>query len=177
MFKVNQVKITSRTSTLRGAFIKAIIPHINPSKTDVAEALTILNQDGKECVYCGDRAQDWDHLNAVVQDKQPTGYITEIQNLVPACGKCNQSRGNREYARWMRGSAKNSPTTRGISDVELRISTLDKYSAWRKPTMIDVHKHRNYLEYMEKLEKINTLLFDAQAMADNILADLRPKTL
>ena len=43
-----------------------------------------------------------DHLRPLVKDKEPTGYISEIHNLVPSCGKCNQSKGNKEWKAWMR---------------------------------------------------------------------------
>jgi hypothetical protein len=34
------------------------------------------------------------NLFLLVEEKEPIGYISEIRNLVPVCGKCNQSKGN-----------------------------------------------------------------------------------
>jgi endonuclease I len=57
----------------------------------------------------------------LVVDKKPTGYISEIQNLVPSCGKCNQSKGNKNWKLWITSEAKLSPASRGISNIENRI--------------------------------------------------------
>ena len=54
-----------------------------------------MDPDNVACAYCGNAMTEWDHLNPLVMDKQATGFITEIQHLVPACGKCNQTNGNR----------------------------------------------------------------------------------
>ena len=51
-----------------------------------------------------------------------TGFITEIANLVPACGKCNQSKGNKPWRDWMLSGAKLSPTGRAVANVADRVS-------------------------------------------------------
>ena len=73
----------------------------------VWEALAILGMDESSfcCSYCGDTASEWDHFRPLVKDRKPTGYISEIHNLVPACGKCNQSKGNKEWKTWMLSAA------------------------------------------------------------------------
>lgn len=89
------------------------------------------------CAYCGDRATEWDHLRPLVVGKQPTGYISEIHNLVPACGKCNQSKGNRPWRTWMFGPAKLSPQTRGVARLDEKAVRLTEYENWGTPTRID----------------------------------------
>ena len=69
-----------------------------------------MDESNFRCSYCRDAASEWDHFRPLVKDKQPTGYITEIHNLVPACGKCNQSKGNKDWKTWMLGDAELSPT-------------------------------------------------------------------
>jgi 5-methylcytosine-specific restriction endonuclease McrA len=73
--------------------MNSIIPIIVPTNEQVKEALDILgmDHDSFHCAYCGATASEWDHLRPLVLNKKPTGYISEIHNLVPACGKCNQS--------------------------------------------------------------------------------------
>ncbi|MDG1250094.1 MAG: HNH endonuclease [Gammaproteobacteria bacterium] len=71
--------------------------------------------------FCGSTASEWDHLRPLVLDKKPTGYVSEIHNLVPACGKCNQSKGNKPWVSWIISTAKLSPRTRGVKDLEQRI--------------------------------------------------------
>ncbi len=91
------VKIMARTSSITNSFVNGIIPVIQPNDEEIVEALSILGMtpDTVCCAYCGDASTEWDHLRAIVKDRRPTGYISEIHNLVPACGKCNQSKGNK----------------------------------------------------------------------------------
>ena len=87
------MKITGRSSSITNSFINSIIPVIGPTNDQVKKALEILemDRDSFQCSYCGAKATEWDHLRPLVLNKKPTGYISEIHNLVPACGKCNQS--------------------------------------------------------------------------------------
>ena len=133
------MKITGRSSTITNAFISAIIPINYPSNDEVKEALAILrmNNESFQCAYCGDTVSEWDHLRPLVVDKKPTGYISEIQNLVPSCGKCNQSKGNKNWKLWITSGAKLSPASRGIINIESRIANLTNYEEWEIPTRID----------------------------------------
>jgi len=131
--------LTGRRSTLTGLFFNTLTPYIEPTEAEVDEALGILGMKRGCCVcaYCGDKKSEWDHFRAVVLNRKPTGYITEIANLVPACGKCNQSRGNKDWRRWMNSDAAHSPRQRGVRDIEERMSRLEDFSKWRKPVRID----------------------------------------
>jgi hypothetical protein len=133
------MSVTGRSSSITNAFINAIIPVVEPTEAEELEALRILgmNPDDIRCAYCGDKATEWDHLRAIISNQEPTGYITEIANLVPACGKCNQSKGKSHWRTWMEGSAKLSPKSRGITDINDRIARLSAYEAWREPRQID----------------------------------------
>ncbi|TET40105.1 MAG: HNH endonuclease, partial [Dehalococcoidia bacterium] len=79
------MKITGRTSTITNSFVTSIIPSIEPTEEEIKECLEILGLDPNDlcCAYCGDKATEWDHLRPLVKDKKPTGYISEIRNLVP----------------------------------------------------------------------------------------------
>lgn len=91
------MKITGRSSSITNAFINSIIPVVAPRAEEVKQALEILGMTPGtfQCAYCGSVASESDHLRPLVKDKKPTGYISEIHNLVPSCGKCNQSRATR----------------------------------------------------------------------------------
>ncbi len=136
-------KITGRSSTISSVFASAIVPMIDPTETEVSEALAILGLDGDDlkCVYCGDTSTEWDHLRPLIKGSRPTGYISEIANLVPACGKCNQSKGNKDWREWMLSKAVRSPKTRGIHDIEDRIRRLEAYSQWRDVRRIDFEEY------------------------------------
>jgi 5-methylcytosine-specific restriction endonuclease McrA len=77
------------------------------------------------CAYCGDPHTEWDHLRSIIREKKPTGYITEIAILVPACGKCNQSKGGNHWRDWMLGSATRSPKTGGVANLDRKVMLLE----------------------------------------------------
>lgn len=102
VFKMpNPVKITGRTSSITNSFVNGIIPVVMPTEHEVEEALETLGMTEETicCSYCGDTCTEWDHFHPLIRDKQPTGYISEIHNLVPACSKCNESKGCRDWRR------------------------------------------------------------------------------
>jgi hypothetical protein len=131
--------IMGRSSSITNAFINSIIPVVQPTEDEVLEALSILGiaHDDLRCAYCGDRATEWDHLRPLVAKQRPTGFITEIANLVPACGKCNQSKGNKPWRKWMTSSAPQSPKTRGVADLQAKIERLRAYENWRAVEPLD----------------------------------------
>ena len=64
-----------------------------------------INSTAPSCVYCGGIQTEWNYLFSIFEDMAWTGYFTEINNLIPACSKCNQSRGKKPYADWMLSNA------------------------------------------------------------------------
>jgi hypothetical protein len=163
------IRISARTSSVTNAFTNSIIPVFKPSEKEREEALSILgiSKDDIRCAYCGDHATEWDHLRPLVRNQRPTGYVTEIANLVPACGKCNQSKSGRDWREWIRGSARQSPTTRKIADLENRVKRLEAFDHWRKPLEVDFENavgadlwtkhwrnHKNLLKEMRRCQKL-----------------------
>jgi hypothetical protein len=132
--------IAGRSSSITNAFFNSIIPIDPPTEEEELAALEILGMDPTDirCAYCGDKSSEWDHLRAIITDQKPTGFITEIANLVPACGKCNQSKGKTPWRQWIVSSARLSPTTRGKNGIEERMARLSKYEQWRQPKWIDI---------------------------------------
>jgi len=177
----NAVKITGRTSSITNSFVNGIIPVINPSESEINKALEILEMTPETvcCAYCGDAMTEWDHFRPLVVDKQPTGYITEIHNLVPACSKCNQSKGNSNWETWMRGSAKQSPATRRIKDMEHRIELLRNYEKWdspKYPTRIDIQKiigDEKWKKHWDNCNEIKRLMNESQALSNEIQNDIK----
>jgi 5-methylcytosine-specific restriction endonuclease McrA len=165
--------IAGRSSSITNAFFNAIIPIVTPSEDEELEALSILQMDPTDirCAYCGDKSTEWDHLRPIITDQKPTGFITEIANLVPACGKCNQSKGKADWRTWMRSSARLSPTTRGKTDVETRIARLASYEQWRQPTKIPFEKIVNgdlWQSHQTNLSSVIDLLKESQKLAKEI---------
>jgi hypothetical protein len=119
--------MVQRKSSITNAFVNSIIPVVVPSPEEILEALAILNMvpEDVRCAYCGDQSSEWDHLRPLVHKRRPTGYISEIANLVPSCGKCNQSKGNKAWRPWMLSAAPRSPAGRKIANVTERIARLE----------------------------------------------------
>ena len=167
------LKITSRTSGITNAFANAIIPVIEPTEEEIAEALSILGLDANDlrCAYCGDTSTEWDHLRPLIKDQRPTGYISEIANLVPACGKCNQSKGNKDWHVWMVSDAQLSPKTKRVPDLEQQIQRLEAFEAWRNVQPIDLAAmvgKTTWDAYWQQWQAILNEMQDAQRIADEI---------
>jgi hypothetical protein len=126
------LKITSRTSSITNSFVQAIIPTVPFSQDEQRTALQHLGMTPEDlhCAYCGAATTDWDHLRPLVKKKRPTGYISEVRNLVPSCGPCNQSKGASDWRVWMMGKARGSPTTKNVADIEERIARLSLFEEW-----------------------------------------------
>jgi HNH endonuclease len=167
------MNVMGRSSSITNAFFNAIIPIIEPTEEEELEALRILDIDPRDirCAYCGDKATEWDHFRPIISSQKPTGYITEIANLVPSCGKCNQSKGKSHWRTWMEGSARLSPRTRGVADLAKRVSRLESYEAWREARKIDfaeVVGPQLWQRHLENWRSVLDLLKKSQELAGEI---------
>jgi hypothetical protein len=171
---IKDPRITSRKTTLTGLFFVTLTPLVLPTDEEVDEALGILGMKAGQCVcaYCGGTKSEWDHFRPIVLKRRPTGYITEIANLVPSCGKCNQSKGNAHWRKWMLSpTAKHSPTSRKIPDINKRMSRLERFEAWRTPIQIDyetVFGPEKWAQHMKYLDDVLELLSQAESNAEHL---------
>lgn len=167
------VKITGRTSGITNAFVNGIIPVIEPTDEEIEDVLQTLGMDKEHivCAYCGDPYTEWDHFYPLVKDKMPTGYISEIHNLVPACGKCNQSKGNMHWKTWMLGKAPLSPHSRQIPDIEYRIAKLEEFEQHYTPVKLDFEKivgTEIWEQHWKNCRKLHSLMQESQKHSDKI---------
>lgn len=178
--------IKGRSSSITAAFIQAIVPVVEPTDAEVVEALSILGMKPGACVcaYCGGPRTEWDHFRPLVTNQRPTGYITEIANLVPACGKCNQSKGSKNWRAWITSTAKRSPKARGVPNLDAKIAHLEKYEKWREPQKVDFetligvalyNQHwENWKELLHLMDKAQQLALTVRAAAAKALANKTP---
>lgn len=177
--------ITSRTSTITSQFARTKAPYLRPTPLQLNERYKQFGMDSTiaSCAYCGGGQTEWDHLFAIVNDNKWTGYFTEVNNLIPACGKCNQSRGKRPYAEWMLSNAvlsvKNVFIKRdklseeqAVFKVKKRITLINEVVEKSPPKNLAVD-HKSILEtaYEEKRLEIIKLLYEAQEIAEKIQHD------
>jgi len=167
------VKITGRTSSVTNSFINGIIPCIKPTQEEINECLSILELDADNltCAYCGDKSSEWDHFRPIVKDKRPTGYVSEIANLVPSCGKCNQSKSGSNWKIWMLSEAAESPKSRKIHDLENRIKRLEEFEQWKPVLKVDFESTIGpelWQEYWAVHEKIHALMREAQLVQNKL---------
>jgi hypothetical protein len=167
--------MVSRKSSITNAFVNALIPVIPPTTDEIEKALGILGilPTDVRCAYCGDVSSEWDHLRPLVLHHRPTGYVSEIANLVPACGRCNSSKGNQPWRKWMLGKASHSPTTRLIADLADRILRLEAYERWRSPTRVDFEAiigREDWERYWGMWEAVNAEMRQCQQLADSLRA-------
>jgi 5-methylcytosine-specific restriction endonuclease McrA len=168
--------MVSRKSSITNAFVNALLPNTPPTAEEIELALQILKMEptNLRCSYCGDKASEWDHLRPIVVNLRPTGYISEIANLVPACGKCNQSKRNATWRDWMLSSASLSPTGRGLKNVLELMARLEENERWKSPTKLDFEQilgKETWQKYWAMWDAINIELRTCQEFAD----DLRDK--
>ena len=175
------VRITGRTSSITNAFVNGIIPVIEPSDEEIDDALKTLGMTRESicCAYCGNSYTEWDHFRPLILDKGPTGYISEIHNLVPACGKCNQSKGNKEWKKWMFSDASLSPKSRGISGLDERCKRLEEYESKYEPIKLDFEKivgkdlwERHWKNYKELIEFMKSCQETSDDIKGKILSEL-----
>lgn len=169
----NGMRIKGRASSMRNVFVAAIVPAAMPSAEEVAKVLDIFGlEPGRlRCSYCGGAASEWDHLRPLVNGGRPTGYPSSIRNLVPACGKCNQSKGNKEWRGWMRGAARWSPATRGTPDLAERERRLAAFEAWARCEPLDIAAlvpEEILRRYYRLLDEILAKMEEADAVASEI---------
>ena len=166
-----KVNISGRTSTITNSFAQAIIPRIRPSEEEVQSALSVLGMSANnmECSYCGSAYELWDHLNPIVHNKRPTGFITEIANLIPSCKTCNESKSGSPWKQWLFGAAANSPGNRGVSDIKERAARIGNYEDILKPRKVEFERIVNaslWSDYWMEREEIELALRQAQTKAD-----------
>ncbi|WP_127507582.1 HNH endonuclease [Paenibacillus humicus] len=174
------VNVSGKSSSITNSFVNGIIPCIVPSESDVKECLDILGLDplNLKCSYCGDNYTEWDHFRPLIIDKKPTGYISDIYNLVPLCGKCNQSKGNKPWKTWILSNAKLAPKARGIKNIDERIKRLENFENWKDVKPINLEElvdKELWKKHWENYEKLNQLMRESQITSQKIQSQIRER--
>ncbi len=160
--------LQKRTTTIAHAFASAIAPAEVIMGSRLGEALKVLGQNPEGdlvCVYCDRPAETWDHLVALVQAGEMSGYGHTLSNLVPACRDCNSRRGNKEWRSWLRGSR---------ADCEARISRIESYVQFSGSAMRSTEDLKRVApQQMERYAAIRHQVLDLLREADKLANEIR----
>jgi 5-methylcytosine-specific restriction endonuclease McrA len=161
--------VASRTTTISHAFAASIAPCDTFDDQRVRTALKVLGQDPDtdlQCVYCGAKAETWDHVHATVQKKTFSGYGHRLGNLLPCCKPCNSSKGNKNWLTFL----KTLPTTESLrSEREARISAyLTEYGV---KDLVPGH-----LPEYERLQELKSQVLQLLREADELARVVRQKS-
>jgi hypothetical protein len=94
---------------------------------DLAKLHAYFGVDGDpRCFYCGaPEPSRWDHLHAVTR-----GGDTVPGNLVPACGRCDDSKQDRTIEEWVGSKSPHRPAVSALSDLSARVSAYQREFAY-----------------------------------------------
>jgi hypothetical protein len=94
-------------------------------KAEMQQVIDELFPESPQCVYCGSREiRRWDHLYPVA-----AGGDAVVGNMVPACGRCDDSKQDLPYREWVISAARYSPKSQGVPDLDIRLARIDAYVA------------------------------------------------
>ena len=177
-FKIpTKSNLRSRTSTIDNAFVISITPWENPKNIEVQWMLNKLELDDQQCAYCLTKATSVDHFFPLVSNKLPTGYITEISNLVPCCSSCNSSKGGKYWRDWyLSTDTLDRLISLGFSGEKItqRLKVLESYEN-SKRIKLDYEKilgKEKWHEYLDRKQKLYDLLKEDQAFCDDLLSEI-----
>ena len=172
--------LKSRISTINNAFANAVTPYIEPLPSEIESFFNELHLEQGQCAYCLGKANTTDHVKPLVTDGLPTGYITEIKNLVPCCSACNSAKGSQDFRSWYK-SKKNIARlhTEGLTDdqIEERFIIVSRYID-KIPPPIDyktILGDELWSEYLQRKEEMIKLLKEDQRFCDRLNAMIEDK--
>lgn len=176
--------LKSRSSTISNAFAISITPYIVPGESDTEGYYDSLGIKEGQCAYCLGDGNGRDHLKPLVKNGMPTGYITDIHNIVPCCQRCNSAKGAKSFREWYLSPENVSRLKRfGLDDatIENRYSIICKFEE-SIPAPIDykaIVGEEMWNEYQDRRMALLKSLADNQAFCDlirkKVLNEIRNK--
>jgi len=173
MPRASLMRLTRLESVLNNAFACAVLPADTPSDAELQETLQMLGMDpsGVRCVYCGDSWTEWDHFRPIIQKGKPTWYFSHIGNLVPCCGPCNQSKGGKNWRKWITSKARLSPKSRKVAILDQNIARLEAFESRSMALRIEVRNSgskEQWARYDDNLQRLKQLIRESAVIADEL---------
>ena len=145
------------------------------SLTNIPNSLA-LKRSNQTARIAGGKYDYLEHFRPLVEKGQPTGYGSDIYNLVPSCSSCNVRKGNMTWQDWMQNE--HNP---GVSDEKehaKRFSTLLEFDSWGKDETAFVNYEKligskkwkeyqeGYAEIIKYIEKIHPIQKEIKALVN-----------
>lgn len=135
-------------------------------KSEQEEILQFFGSDPLECTYCGSLdVRRWDHIVPIRK-----GGDTVLGNMVLSCSRCDDSKQDLDYEKWMRGSRPCSPFTQGILDLDDRILRIKSYVSRYEytPSTLDSRLDSFETERLDELQgNFRSIRADLEALVSN----------
>ncbi len=169
-----QANLRNRSSTINNAFAIAITPYLPPSSDNLGWYYDELKISPRQCGYCLQASDSVDHIMPLVRKGLPTGYITDIYNLIPCCSTCNSKKGAKDFRNWY--LEKNNISrlhALGLSDGQIheRYTIICRFIEKHMPEPLDYEKilgKENWEQYKKRKQRMIEQLKDDQKFCDEL---------
>lgn len=128
------------------------------TSADLDQLRSYFEVDGNiRCFYCdASEPSRWDHLHAVTR-----GGDTVPGNLVPACGRCDDSKQDRDIEEWARSSSPHRPPMERLASLQAKISNYRErfpYKAQEFEVRLSPEQDARYRRFRAKIDSLRRYL-------------------
>ena len=159
----NAITLSGRKTTIAKSFSDGIAPRLQPTYEEHEQFLQFFPKvDGNHmCAYCGGRFEYYEHFRPLVIGTKPTGYGSDIYNLVPSCANCNHNKGNANWKEWMDDN-RNTGKADELAHRQ-RYNRLMDFEEWGKKKVIYIDYEKvvgseKWQQYMKNYQTISETL-------------------
>jgi hypothetical protein len=148
-----------RATTINHAFASALSVADEYNEEKINSALRILGQDPNDelsCAYCGKPAETWDHIKALVENKEFSGHGHILNNLIPCCKQCNSKKGKKDWKDFLEKEHLDKPD---------RIKRIQKYISQDNTDLIHI-LNTDCKKEMKELDKIKKQVMELLKQGD-----------
>ena len=173
--------VKGRVTTVRNSAFNGILPIEKPDVEDILFIKEKLGTSGNNflCGYCGKvSATQTDHINPLIVNGKPSGYIHEISNLIPSCYSCNSIKSNDTLELFL----SNKKFTGKLNETELITRKqilkeyqeyfIEKYGNLVKLNFEEIVDDSLWKDYLKKTEEIYKLMRATADMYKQIKKEL-----
>ncbi len=136
-----------------------------------------MNIQNDQCAYCLSSATTVDHFRPLVENGLPTGYITDINNLVPCCSDCNSRKGGKYWRDWYLSESNiRRLKEKGLTDetIQERLRCLERFETLTKEKLDyeEILGKEKWHEFLERKNRLNAQLHEDQMFCDDLYKEI-----